>query len=132
MTVLRPASRQIGRTLHLRRAMAVAAIAGLGAIFSAGCSDVQTDFCEKVCECQACGEKGQERCDVGVQSQLDIAETYGCLQFAEAFYDCAINTGVCTEDEQFEVGAEACQNERHDYDDCTADSSRRSPGAYPD
>ncbi len=113
----------------LRAVAATAAIGGF-AFVSAGCSDVQTDFCEQVCECQSCGEKGQERCDIGVQAQLDIADVYGCLEFAEAFYDCAINSGVCTADEQFEVADTSCQSEREDYDGCTADSSRRSPGAY--
>lgn len=111
------------------RTLAAAAI-GLGAIFSGGCSDVQTDFCDAVCECQACGEKGQERCDVGVQAQLDIAETYGCLEFAEAFFDCAINNSTCSADQEFDVNVEQCEAARQDYDDCTKDSSRRDPGPY--
>ena len=113
-----------------RSAHAAMATLALGASFATGCTSVQTEFCDAVCECQNCGEKGQERCDVGVQAQLDIADTYGCLTQAEAFYDCAIDNAQCVGDEEFEVNLASCEDERDDYDDCTADSSRRDPGAY--
>lgn len=110
------------------RALALSA-ALLGAIGSTGCKNVQTDFCDAVCECQNCGEKGQERCDINVQGQLDTAEVYGCLSQAEAFFDCVIDASSCN-DGEFDPRTESCEDERQDYDECTRDSSRRDPGPY--
>jgi hypothetical protein len=110
---------------------AAASIVALGA----GCGDVQADFCDALCECQNCGEKGLERCEVSIQSQLDVAETYGCLEQAEAFFACAtervqaLNEEQCDSD-SLEIDTAPCQALRDDYDDCTKDASRREPGAY--
>lgn len=110
---------------------ALASVATLGS----GCGDVQADFCDTLCECQNCGEKGLERCEVSIQSQLDIAETYGCLSQAEAFFECATEQVAGLNDEQcnaddLEIDTSPCEAQRDDYDDCTKDASRREPGAY--
>ena len=105
------------------------ASAAAAAPFAAGCTDQKTELCEAICTCENCGEKGQERCDVGVQSELDIAETYGCLSQAEAFIDCVINEGTCSNG-SFVAEALNCENEKADLDGCKVDSSRRMPGPY--
>ncbi len=96
---------------------------------AAGCTDQKTELCDAICQCENCGEKGQERCDVGVQSELDIAETYGCLSQAESFIDCVIAEGTCTNG-TFIPEALNCENEKADLDGCKVDSSRRQPGPY--
>jgi len=103
--------------------------AAAAAPLAAGCTDQKTQLCEAICACENCGEKGQERCDIGVQSELDVAEVYGCLTQAEEYIDCVIAEGKCSND-QFVPEALNCADEKKKLDDCKVDSSRRQPGPY--
>ena len=124
------------RSSLLKRSVATTlfALVSVGTLGS-GCGDVQADFCDALCECQNCGEKGLERCEVSIQGQLDVADTYGCLTQAEAFFECAteqvagLNEEQCNADD-LEIDTSPCQTQRDDYEDCTKDASRREPGAY--
>jgi hypothetical protein len=104
-------------------------LAAAAAPLGVGCTDQKTELCEAICNCENCGDKGHDRCDVSVQSELDIAETYGCLSQAEEYIDCVIAEGKCSNG-SFETEALNCANEIKDLDDCKVDSSRRRPGPY--
>ncbi len=104
-------------------------LATAAAPLAAGCADQKTQLCDAICQCENCGEKGQERCDIGVQSELDVAEVYGCLSQAEEYIDCVIAEGTCSNG-KFIAEALNCENEQKNLDDCKIDSSRRQPGPY--
>lgn len=131
---MNPGTRRRGAAASTVAAYTLVALVSAAALGS-GCGDVQADFCDALCECQNCGEKGLERCEVSIQAQLDVAETYGCLAQAEAFFACAtevvagLDDAACNED-NLQVDTTRCRAQQADYDDCTKDASRRDPGAY--
>lgn len=100
----------------------------------AGCTDQKTELCDAICSCENCGDKGQERCDIGVQSELDIAETYGCLSQAEEYIDCVISEGKCNGG-KFSGDSANCSGDpnapKEKFEACKADSSRRLGGKHP-
>jgi hypothetical protein len=102
------------------------ALSGLAAT---SCTSLQTSLCDAICECENCGEKGQERCDIGIQSELDKADIYGCLGQAEEYYDCIVENASCSGDE-FAADTANCADEAEQLFDCKKDSSRRDPGPY--
>jgi hypothetical protein len=102
---------------------------GLIAVPSAGCGSLQADRCEAICNCENCGDRDLERCDIEVDAVFEVAASYGCEDALEPYIECQLNEYEC-DDGRYRDDQEGCRNEADQYDECLRAQSTRDPGPY--
>jgi hypothetical protein len=97
--------------------------------FGSGCGSLLQDRCDAICECENCGEREREACEVEVEGDYQVADIYACTEQLEAYYECQLQEYSCS-DRHYNDDAEGCRNEIEDYERCRQNSSARDRGPY--
>lgn len=105
--------------------LAIAALAPL----TSGCGNLQVDRCEAVCACENCGEQAAQDCDIIVEADFAVAETYGCAEILEPYWECQLDRHEC-DDNHYRDDEEECRNQYDQYRECLDARSTREGGPY--
>ncbi len=83
--------------------------------FGSGCGSLLQDRCDAICECENCGEREREACEVEVEGDYQVADIYACTEQLEAYYECQLQEYSCS-DRHYDDDAEGCrQCDRNHY-----------------
>ncbi len=99
--------------------------------FAPGCGSLLADRCDTVCDCENCGDREREACEVGVEGDLEVADTYGCTEAIELYFECQLQEHSC-EDGRYGDDDEGCAREAEDYRQCRENTSSRDRGPFGD
>mgnify|MGYP001015684904 CR=1 FL=1 len=106
-------------------------LCSLAATSTVGCGSLLQDRCDAVCDCENCGEREREACEVAVEGDYEVADIYQCTDQLEAYFECNLQEYSC-ENRQYSDDLERCNREFDDYEDCRRNTSARDRGPYGD
>lgn len=107
------------------------AFCSLSLALGTGCGSLLEDRCDAVCECENCGEREREACEVEVEGDYEVADIYQCTEQLEAYFECQLQEYVC-DNRHYSDDEERCQRAREDYEGCRQNTSARDHGPYGD
>lgn len=104
-------------------------VVGSLALGGTGCGSLLQDRCDAVCECENCGDREREACEVEVEGDFEVADIYQCTEQLEAYFECNLQEFAC-EDGRYSDDLERCDREFDDYEACRRNTSARDRGPY--
>ena len=105
-------------------------IAGAALVFGAGgCGSAASDRCKAVCQCEDCGERELNQCQLEAQTFLDIADSYNCSNAIDAYFNCEIQKHQCM-DGHYQDDDMQCMMEHSKLQTCLDSNSNNRHGAY--
>jgi len=96
---------------------------------ASGCGNIQADRCDSVCSCENCGERELQQCEIDVDADYSVAETYGCLGILEPYWECQLQRHEC-DDNHYSDDNDECDREHREYKECLDAQSTREGGPY--
>jgi hypothetical protein len=114
------------RTFGLLRGLVMGALVLAGGV---GCGSLQQDRVDTICECENCGDRDREIAEVEVDGEFEVADTYGCTETLEAYFECQLSEHEC-EGRRYIDDDEACGRPLREYIECKDAFSAREGGPY--
>ena len=107
-------------------ASAPLALLSLGTV---GCGNLVADRCDAVCDCENCGDREREACEIAADGLYEVADTYGCVDTLEVWLECQLQEHECN-NRNYRDDNEGCAREAQEYEECKEAFSTREPGPY--
>jgi hypothetical protein len=103
--------------------------AGLALLTPLGCGSVYTDRCDAICDCESCGDRQREECDLATLAEADVAAAYDCVELLDDYFECQLQEYEC-KDNEYRDDNDNCRREWQEYRECKDARSSREPGPY--
>jgi hypothetical protein len=102
------------RGARVTRLLSIALLPAAFAI--GGCSGNAVLICDEVCDCEDCSDREYDDCVNDYEAQIDTADVYGCIDDADAYWECAIEHYDCI-DRHWTPGGQ-CASDGDDLNHC--------------
>ncbi|MFO0553139.1 MAG: hypothetical protein U0271_32425 [Polyangiaceae bacterium] len=94
-----------------------------------GCGSIESDRCDAICDCENCGDRERQECDIIQSAEVEVASTYDCYELLEPYWECQLDSYECDNGHYRDDNGE-CGDFLREYEECLDAKSTRRPGHY--